>query len=240
MVLARAGSAIMLLPGLGEADAPSVVRAGLAVTLTLVLLPVVYQAMPPEPASFLLFAKMIVAEVITGLWLGWLARVVVLCLPIAGQIISHMVGLSSVLQPDAALGAETTILSRLFSLSIPVLVFSSPLYALPLSALVGSYQLIPPGHVLPIKLGTQEAVTTVATAFSLALQLTSPFLIASITWYTAMALIARLTPRLQIYFVAAPAQIIGGVFLLALIVTVELNVWQTSVATQLSNLPGLH
>ncbi len=230
----------MLLPGFGEADLPPVVRAGIAVALAAVLLPVIAPLLPANTPDLPTYAKTIIAEIITGLWLGWLARVIVLALPIAGQIISYMSGLSSVLQLDAETGPGTTVLARLFSLLIPVAVLNSGLYALPVTALVGSYQLIPPGYLVPAQLGAEQAIIEAASAFALALRLASPFLIASVAWYTAVALLSRLTPRLQIYFVAAPAQILGAVALFAALSGIIITVWQNMVATDFASLPGLH
>ena len=39
LVLCRAGMVVMLLPGLGETEPPAIVRAGLALALSLLLLP---------------------------------------------------------------------------------------------------------------------------------------------------------------------------------------------------------
>ena len=58
---------------------------------------------------------MVVAEVITGLWIGWLARLLVLALPIAGQYIAYMLGIANVLQPDQELGGQATPIARLFA-----------------------------------------------------------------------------------------------------------------------------
>ena len=230
----------MLLPGLGEADAPAIIRVGIALSLTLVLLPVVAPLVTVAPVGFLMFAKMISAEIINGLWLGWLSRIIVLALPIAGQMISYMLGLSSVLQADAGMGPGTTALGRLFSLAIPVTLLSSGLYALPVTALVGSYQLIPPGHLLSAQLGAEQAVATVSAGFSLALRLASPFLIASVVWYTAVGLMSRLTARIQLYFVAAPAQILGGICLFGFLIGIVITLWQRIIGDQFAALPGLH
>ena len=92
---------------------------------------------------------MIAAEVITGLWLGWLARLLVLALPVAGQFISYMLGVANVLQPDPELGGQATPIARLFALAAPLAILVSGLYAMPLAALAGSYRLIPAGTLLP-------------------------------------------------------------------------------------------
>lgn len=239
LVLARTGCAIMLLPGVGEADAPAITRVGIAVTITILLAPLVAPLIPPGIADFGDFARALAAEMLTGIWLGWLARVIVLALPMAGQVIAHMIGVSNVLQNEAGAGGANTALSQLFTLAVPVVLLTSGLYALPLDALVNSYQAIPPGHFLPVRVGTELAITTVTKAFSLSLQLASPFVVLSMVWFIAVGLTARLSSRLQIYFVAAPSQILGGIILLSLLATSLLSVWQHSTTALFSDLPGV-
>jgi len=240
LVLARTGAAIMLLPGLGEADPPAIVRAGFAIALTVLVVPAIAPLVPAVPIGTAAAAAMVAAEVVTGLWLGWLARMLVMALPIAGQLLSYMLGVSNVLQLDPELGAQTTALGRLFSLAVPVAVLSSGLYALPVAALAGSYRLIPPGALLPAGAGTDVAVRAMADGFSLALRLASPLVIASLVWHVAAALLARLVPRVQVYFLALPGQILGGLVLLAALAASILAAWQEAVRAGFDALPGLH
>ena len=158
LVLARFGAAMALLPGLGEASAPSMIRAGLALAITALLLPVIFPTPPPAPQADLAAAGMIGAEVITGLWLGWLARLLCIALSITGQFIAYLLGISTVLQPDPELGAQSTALASLFDAVAPLVILISGLYTLPLTALVGSYRLIPPGTLLPAADSTATAV----------------------------------------------------------------------------------
>jgi flagellar biosynthetic protein FliR len=149
LVLARVSAACMLLPGIGEAELPTTLRAGFALALTVLLLPVLQPALPPDPATPLATLAMVATETATGLWLGWLARLVMLALPLAGQITASLLGLANVLQPDPTLGPQTTALSRLFGLAAPVAILASGLYALPLAALAGSYRLSRPARCCP-------------------------------------------------------------------------------------------
>src|SRR4051812_9922666 len=79
LVLARVGTAVMLLPGLGEVEAPAMVRAGLALAMTLLVLPAVEPTVPSLPQD-LAGAGMIGAELLSGAVLGWLARLPALAL----------------------------------------------------------------------------------------------------------------------------------------------------------------
>ena len=101
---------------------------------------------------------MVAAEVITGLWIGWLARLLVLALPVAGQFIAYMLGVANVLQPDPELGGQATPIARLFAVAAPLAILVTGLYALPLAALAGSYRLIPPGTLLPAADTAETAV----------------------------------------------------------------------------------
>ena len=239
LVLGRVGSAMMLLPGLGEAEQPMMVRAGLAMCVSLLLLPAIAPLVGKAPDDALVMAGMVLAEVATGLWLGWLARMVVLALPVAGQLISYMLGLSNVLQPDAELGAQATALGRMLSLAAPVVVLASGLYAPALAALGGSFRLVAPGALVPAGDLAETALGAAAQGFALALRLASPFLLASVVWQVSIGLIARLVPRLQVYFVAMPAQIFGGLAMLAALISMLLGTWQAAVRDVYAGLPGL-
>lgn len=239
LVLGRIGAAMTLLPGLGEAAPPAMLRAGLAVGITALLLPGIMPLIPHQPAALPTVAGMIAAEVVTGLWLGWLARLLVLALPIAGQFIAFMLGVSNVLVTDPELGAQSSALEQLFSLAAPLAVLISGLYALPLAALAGSYQLIAPGALLPAGDGTMLAVRAVAESFALALKLASPFVLATIVWHVVIGLVARLVPNVPVYFVALPGQILGGLLLLAALTGPLLAAWMDAAGAGFARLPGL-
>jgi flagellar biosynthetic protein FliR len=239
LVMGRVGAAITLLPGLGEAEPPVMLRIGLALGVTVLLLPGIEPTIPAVPEAGLQAAAMIAAEIVTGLWLGWLARLLVLALPVAGQFIAYMLGVANVLQPDPTLGGQATPIARLFALAAPLVILVSGLYAVPLSALAGSYRLIPAGALLPAADATQMAVGAVAASFALAVRLASPFLLASIVWHVAIGLLARLVPRLQVYFVVMPGQIIGGIALLAAMATALVGAWQAALQAGYADLPGL-
>ncbi len=239
LVMARIGAAISLLPGLGEAEPPVMLRIGLSLGVTALLLPGIAPSIPAVPEAGAQAALMVAAEVVTGLWLGWLARLLVLALPVAGQYISYMLGISNVLQPDPVLGGQATPLARMFAIAAPLAILVSGLYALPLAALAGSYALIPAGTMLPAADSAETATRAVATTFALAIRLASPFLLVAIVWNVAVGLLARLVPRLQIYFIAMPGQILGGIVLLAVLSTAVLAAWQAAVQAGFSALPGM-
>ena len=239
IVLARVSAAVMVLPGLGESEVPAVVKAGLAIGITALILPGVAPLIPPATEAPLRVLAMVCGELLCGLLLGWLARLMALALPIAGQIAAVQIGLSSVLQPDPELGAQTSGTSRLLALAGPVLILSTGLYALPLGALSGSYRLFPPGTLLPVGDAAQSVAQATAACFALSLRLAAPLVIAGLIWQVMLALLARLVPSLQVYSLAMPGQVLGGLLVFGLVLKQILDVWIASVSASLATLPGL-
>lgn len=230
LIISRVGSVCMLLPGLGEAEVPMNIRAGMALLLTILVLPLLAPGLPAMPGSSISLLGWIAGEIMIGLWLGWLARLPMLALPIAGQFAAGALGLSNVLQPDPLLGPQASALSRLFGLVAPVLLLTSGLYVLPLTALVTSYRLFVPGAWLTggdLALSVTDAVSD---SLALSLQLGGPFIAAGIVWQLVLGVVARLVPQLQVYFVAMPGQIMGGLVLLALMSAGMLESWQANLA----------
>ncbi len=238
LVLCRVSAVVMLLPGLGEIEMPAMVRAGLSLGLTILLLPGVAPLVPSVSGDWS-SAGMVIGELLAGAALGWLARLPVLALSMTGAISSTMAGLSSIIQPDPALGGQSSTLARLFGLAAPVLVLSTGLYTLPLSALADSYRLVPPGSVMPSGPLAESVQAGVSAAFMLAVQLSAPFLLSSMLVQAGLGLLARLVPQLQVFSVAAPGQILGGITLIGLLASPILSTWMDALTAAWSALPGL-
>lgn len=238
LVLARIGATLAFLPGLGETSIPAVIKAGMVLTLTVLLLPIVEPLLPPRPESEVALGLMVMTELANGLWFGWLARVLTISMPLAGQYIADFSGLANVLLPDPQLGPQTTAVSEMFDIAVPALILASGLHTLLLSALVGFYQLIPPGTLAWVPDSTVATVAVVAESFNLALRLAAPFILASVAWHVAIGLLARLVPRLQVYFVALPGQIALALLLLAAIAAPAVAAWMEAMHTGFGRLPS--
>ena len=238
IVFARVGSTTMLLPGVGEAGVPTMIRAGFALALTLLFLPAASDGLANSPSAPLAMLAIIGCEVITGLWMGWLVRVAMQVPALAGQVMAASAGMSNILQPDAETGPQSAALTHALALAAPVVIFATGLHALPLQALAGSYDVIPAGHLLPAIDSVDQAVAATARAVAVALQLGGPFVLASLLWQVALGFLSRLVPQLQIYFAAMPGQIAGGLLLFAVIGGGVFAVWQDGMRADLLLLPG--
>ncbi len=237
LVASRVGGALMLLPGIGEPEVPPTVKLCLLLALVALLLPPLSPGLPALPDGVPELARLVTAESLVGVFLGFLARVAVLSLAQAGQVAALMIGLSSPLQTDTVFGGQGTATGRLFGLLAAVLVFNTGLYALPLGALAESYSVLPPGQGLPLGEGAEAVAGAVAASFGLALRLAAPLVLAAVLGQVALGLVARLAPNLQIYAVAGAGQILAGLLLLALVLPALVPVWAAAVQDSFLHLP---
>jgi len=237
-VFARVGATVLSMPGLGEIEVPAQIRLALSLSLTLLLLPLVEPLLPAAPEAPLAVASLLTTETLIGVFLGSCARVIFLALPLAGQLIGLMIGLSNVLQFDPTLSGTGSALTRFLGMGAVVLLFSLGLHALPLAALLGSYRSFPVGAALPAGDLATTVVGTVATGFALAFQLATPFVLASVVLQAALGLISRLVPQIQVFFVAMPVQLLGGLVLLAILVGPLFETWSQALRNSLLTLAG--
>lgn len=238
LLLARLGSAAMLLPGLGEAEVPATVRLAFALALVALVLPTVADQLPLPPDSLGGWVRLLALETLAGLWLGGLARLVMLALAVGGQLIALVVGLTSVLAPDAQLG-QAAPTGRLLALAGTVLVLATGLYAVPLRGLVDSYAVLPAGAPWPAGEAAEAWAAAVGECVAIALRLAAPFVLGAVILNLGLGLLARIAPQVQVYFVAAPGQLLAGIALLALLLPPLLGAFGQAARAGFARLPGV-
>lgn len=239
LVFARLGAAVMVLPGIGEAEVPAPLRLGLGLALLALLFPVVAPGLPSVPDNAGEVTRLVATEVVVGLWLGGLARVLMLAFAMAGQAIAALVGLAGLLVADASLGVGGTALGRAFGVMAAVLVLSTGLHGLALTALAQSYAVIPVGAAFPAGAAAETFAQAGAASLDLALRLAAPFIIGAVLLNVALGLLARLAPQVQTFFIAVPGQILAGLALLALLAPPLIATFAVALRQGFLALPGM-
>lgn len=219
MIFARLGSAIMLLPGFGEAYVPQRVRLVFALMVSLVLMPMLADRLPAMPAAFDRFTGLLVLEIGIGIFFGMLTRLILLGAQSAGSVIALQIGLASALVSDPTTQQQAAVTGNFLLALTVVLIFATGLDHMTLKGLVGTYGIFPPGVVPPLGDVANHASRIVSDSFAVAIEMATPFLVYGIVFSVALGLLARLMPTLQVFFIAMPAQILAGLGLMAVSVT---------------------
>jgi len=163
--------------------------------------------------------------VLIGLAIGAILRTFMAAMAIAGEVISIATTLSFAQTANPMAGLQNTTLSTFLSLLAMVLVMVTGLHHLFIAAMVRSYALFPYGHTAPVGDFAQLAIRTASETFALGVQLSAPVLVFSLVFNIATGLVGRAMPQFQIYFAAAPLQVLLGLSLFALSLGVMGSYW---------------
>lgn len=219
MVFARLGSAIMLLPGFGEAYVPPRVRLVFALTVSAALMPMISDRLPALPAGMGDFIGLLLLEIGIGIFFGMIVRIILLGVQTAGSVVALQIGIASALVSDPTTQQQAAVTGNFLLALTIVLIFATGLDHMTLKGLAGTYAIFPPGQVPPMNDVADHASRIVADSFAVAIAMAAPFLVYGMVFAVALGLLARLMPTLQVFFIAMPMQILVGFALMAVSLT---------------------
>jgi len=238
LIFARVGSAMMLLPGFGEFYVLQRYRLLLALAIALLLTPVLGSSLPALPAGAPRLAALVGGEVMIGVFLGSVARILLSALDVAGTVVSLQLGLSAAQIFNPMLAQQGALTSAFYSVLGVLLIFVTDLHHLLLGAVVDSYNAFIPGSLPPLGDLSQAVVRGAADAFRLGIEMAAPFIVLGTLFFVALGVIGRLVPQLQLLFVVQPLQIVGGLCALIVVLGAGMRWFLETFAQQFTTLIG--
>ena len=224
-IFARVGSAMMLMPGIGESYVPVRVRLMFTLALCLLLLEPLIPHLPTMPASIADLTRMLFYEIVIGLFFGTTLRLLLSALEASGTVVGLQTGLSSAPVLNPTLAAQSPLPSALLSVLGVTLIFVTGLDHFLLRSLVGLYDVFPPGGLLLPGDMAQTVIHYANKSFALGIELAMPFFVIGLLLNVALGLLQKLLPQVQMFLVAMPIQIWGGLMLFALTVSSIVTFW---------------
>lgn len=224
LVFVRMGATFMMLPGFAASYVPVRVRLLLALTITLVVVPLVRPVLPDIPDSAAGIVALILGEAFYGIFMGLLGQAAMAALHFAGTSISRDMALMNAMAQDPVTEQQGAVVIGLLTNTAIVLMLVMDLHHLVIQAVVATYSLFIPGTMpmpadhLGLFLGT------LSQAFFLGLQLASPFLVYAVITQVVLGVIARVSPQMNIFFIAMPGMIMMGLVIL-MIVLPSIMLW---------------
>lgn len=214
MIFARVGAAMMLLPGFSGKMIPARAKILLALAMTLLLLPLAGTLYPPRPKDLGALFFMIASEALVGIYLGVLAQVLLSSLHVAGTFIGTQIGLTNAFSFDFVAEQQSATLTALLTNMALLAIFATDLHHLMIEAMFQSYGTFQPGQPMPLGDFTETLSHLMADSFGFAIKLSAPILAFGLIFYVALGLMSRLSPQIQVFFVALPLQLLGGLWML--------------------------
>lgn len=216
--LVRVLALFAVAPLLSHRAIPLRVKIGLGVAITAVLVP----SVPTPPITDALSGAglgLLLQNILIGLMLGFMVRLIFAALEITGELIGLQMGLSFAGFFNPATGMAQNAIGSFMSLLALLMFIAIDGHLMLLHALAESFRLFPlvGGATGATPLTFEEIVRAASLMFSIALSLALPFLAVMLLTNIVLGVLARVAPQLNVFAIGFPLTILVGLSTLMLI-----------------------
>ncbi|MDE2387493.1 MAG: flagellar biosynthetic protein FliR, partial [Betaproteobacteria bacterium] len=202
--LSRILALVATAPILGNTSTPVRVKLGLAIAITILVMPLVEKSLPPvDPASG---AGLIILmqQALIGIAIGFVMRIVFVAVEMAGELIGLQMGLGFSIFFDPHNSGQIDIVGRFLGVIASLAFLAIDGHLMMLALISQSFSTLPVG----LEGTTGATLTTLANwggeIFKSGLQLSLPVLTALLITNLALGVLTRVAPQLNIFAVGFP------------------------------------
>lgn len=210
LVLARSGGLVVSAPVVGDPQTPRMVKAILAIVLSVLLVQIPSVTRLTAPTDLLPFTANVLTELVIGIALGLVARTIFYAVQTAGGIVSFQTGVSlaSVLNPMTQ--QPDTMFSQLFTVIAGLIFLAVHGDVLVLASLARSYDLAP---VTGSGISTQllgNLVNDCTDIGRIGLQIAMPIGVSVFAANLILGVVSRALPQLNLFVLSMPLDMLLG------------------------------
>jgi flagellar biosynthesis protein FliR len=227
LAFCRIGGCLMLMPGFSSTRVPVNVRLFIAVAVTLALSPLI---VPPLQAALPglqapTVVTLLISETVIGALIGVMGRMFFLALQFMASAAAMYIGIGSTPGAPIEDAEPLPAFAALITLTATLLFFLTDQHWEVLRALLASYAALPVTEPFALDFSLMKLTDAVSSAFLLALQISSPFIVYTLIVNLMVGIANKLVPQVPIYFVTVPLVLAGGFFLLYFVIAESLRVF---------------
>jgi len=216
VVLARIAGFVGAIPIFSSPQSPIRVRAGLAVTLALVLFPIMSQKLAAVSFMPLPFALFLVNETLLGAIMGLTARLIFTAVEYGATVIGFQMGFAAANVFDPTGERQIALLSQFQNIFAILIFLAVDGHHLFLRLAVISYELLPPGHLNLSGDAVPYLMDLAAKMFALGVQFSAPVLVLLLLSGLILGVLARVFPQLNVFLLSFPLNIATAFIVIAL------------------------
>ena len=216
LIFVRISGIFMLAPIFGSRNITGRIKAGLALIITYIIFPLIFNVNTVIPDYFLSYFFLVMGELVIGLILGFVSSLIFSAIQMAGQLLDMQIGFGIINMLDPLSGQQLPLIGN-FKYILALIVFLSMNgHHVLLAALFSSFKLIPvTGMVINVAIA-DFMIEMVGNMFVLALKVSMPIIVSLLLTDMALGILARTMPQMNIFVVGVPGKIIIGIFVLSM------------------------
>lgn len=218
LVLTRTSGIFFISPFLGSVIVSTKVRACAAVTLAVILFPVVVkESVVQAPSTVIMFAFTVAKELFVGWLIGMVAYITLSAVNLAGKIMDMQVGFAMVNMMDPTTRQQTGLIGTfLYNLTIIYFLVTNGHHVI-ISALAESFRVIPLDSMVWNDSLPQFIIDLTAGIFLNGMKIAMPITFAILLTNVGLGIMARTMPQMNIFVVGIPLQLMIGTAMLSMV-----------------------
>ena len=236
--LARTLALLYAAPPFNNASLPMRVQLILGLAITMAIAPGLDRAPAIEPASgtgLLIMAE----QMLIGYAMGFSLRLIFSAIDLAGTVFSTQMGLGFATSYDPMNTSQTPVVSEMIGILALLIFLGIDGHLMTISTLAQSFRALPIG-VLPGNASWANLANAAAIVFSAGLLIALPIIVALLITNTALGVLGRVAPQLNLIVIGFPVTItlgFGALYVsLPLLTPPLMQLFETGLASMLGNL----
>ena len=217
LVFLRISALLIMIPVIGERAVPLRVKGGLAILISLLVVPAVSADMNslPEKQIFTLAIAMI-GEIMIGIVIGLTTKIIFAGIQFAGEMIGIQIGFSIVNVIDPITSTQVSVIAE-FQYLIALLVYLAiDAHHTLIFAIVDSYRIVSPFSYHFSGALMNHILILSRELFVMAIKISAPIMAVLLFTNVALGVVARTVPQINVFIVGFPVQIAVGLIVFGL------------------------
>ena len=216
VVTARVAGFVGAIPVISAVQTPVRVKIGLVFASSLLLFPLMGEAVGKTDFSPIPFALLIVSELLLGLLIGLVARLIFTAVEFGATVIGFQMGFAAANVFDPQGERQVALLSQFQNVFAIMIFLAINGHHLFFQAAVRSYELLPPGRIDFSGEAVPYLMQLTSRMFAIGVQFSAPVLAVLLLTGLILGVLARVFPQLNVFLLSFPINIGTGFIVIAL------------------------
>ncbi len=216
VVTSRVAGFIGAIPVISSVQTPGRIKVAMVVAISLALFPLMADAVPHVSFSPIPFLLLLISEVLLGLLLGLVARLIFTAVEFGATVIGYQMGFAAANVFDPQNQRQVALISQFQNIFAILIFLAVNGHFLFLQTAVLSYKLLPPGQLNLSGEAVPYLMKLSSHMFTLGVQFCAPVLAVLLLSGLILGILARVFPQLNVFLISFPINIGTAFIVIAL------------------------
>ncbi len=207
LIFIRISAALAVLPIFKHRSIPAALKAGLALSLSLLIAPSVEPIQPMASGGIAGYLVMGVSESLCGFLMGFAGQFVFYAIEICGRILGLQSGLSIVATIDPNSEVQSDLLTQVYELMAVLVFLSLDGHLMMIQTLRASFDTIALGAVTLDGRLAEWSVTQAGIVLGRGIQLAAPMMVTLFLSDVALGILTRVAPTMNVFVLGFPLKV---------------------------------